>query len=328
MSYLCIYSIIFFHCNCFFLSLRSRGIKGNVNIIYYCYYYEIYLKNMTNNRKIISFSCFFNFKPGSFQQVSIMCAWICAQINTVCCQGPSMLPLSFFFFFFSLQLSPPLRLSLFPSRPCSHSFRSLQPPPSAGAGDHRQRRSDGRAASASISLTAGRRETGKRGGGIKLVGETRERVGAVWVAAGRPASFPPSSFWLWALSGSPFLPPPLRLLRSFFSPRLSSQLPPWGLSSPSPSPPPWLPTSPGRCLETPGCCAAGGCLGGSLRRRLRRLHSCWGVRGATARTVRSARSRCPTRSGRSSRTRGGTSTKTVRMWGFLCSSGKKSLHLL
>lgn len=126
-----------------------------------------------------------------------------------------------------------------------------------------------------------------------------------------------SSLWLLF---SPFSPPPLHLLCSFFSPRLSSQLPPWGLSSPSPSPPPWLPTSPGRCLETPGCCAAGGCLGGSLHRH--RLHSCWGGRGGTARIVRSARSPSPTRKGRSSRTRGGTSTRTVRMWGCLCLSGE------
>lgn len=127
---------------------------------------------------------------------------------------------------------------------------------------------------------------------------------------------------LWLLSSPSSPAPSLHLLCSFFSPRLSSQLPPWGRSSQSPSPPPWLPTSPGRCLETPGCCAAGGCLGGSLHRRLRRLHSCWGGKGGTARTVQSALSLCPTLRGRSSRTRGGTSTRTVRMWGCLCSSGE------
>lgn len=111
--------------------------------------------------------------------------------------------------------------------------------------------------------------------------------------------------------------PPLLL----FSSRLSSKLPPWGLSSPSPSPPPSLPTSPGRCWEPPGCCAAGGCRAGSLRRHPRHLRSCWECREErwSARTVRSARSRCPTPRGRSSRTRGGTSTRTVRMWGCLFS---------
>lgn len=98
--------------------------------------------------------------------------------------------------------------------------------------------------------------------------------------------------------------------------------PPWGLSFPSPSPPPCLPIFPGRCWEPPGCCTAGGCLAGSLRRCPRRLHSCWGGRGGSARTVRSERSRCLMLRGRSSRTHGDTSTRTVRMWGSLCSYGE------
>ena len=126
-----------------------------------------------------------------------------------------------------------------------------------------------------------------------------------------PPLFSPSSFlFLLILFSAPLL-----------IPTLLSQLPPWGLSSPSPSPPPSLPTSPGRCCEPPGCCAAGGCLAGSLRRRPRHLRRCWGSGEErwSPTTVRSEPSRCPTPRGRSSRTRGGTSTRTARTWGCLCS---------
>ncbi|MEQ2245943.1 hypothetical protein ILYODFUR_033318 [Ilyodon furcidens] len=131
-----------------------------------------------------------------------------------CCQGPWQPRDAVSLSFFSSPVFPtPLSLSVF--FPTLFSFHQVLPtntpqPPSAGAGDHRQRISDGRATSApltSSSLTEGRRETGKRGGEkraseisgrIKLVGETTSvgelGVRAAWVAAGRSgASFSPSS---------------------------------------------------------------------------------------------------------------------------------------
>ena len=133
---------------------------------------------------------------------------------------------------------------------------------------------------------------------------------------------PASSLLLLPSSSFSFSSSSLLLFSSWLSP----QLPPWGLSSPSPSPPPSLPTSPGPSWEPPGCCAAGGCLAGSLRHRPRHLHlrSCWvcGEESWSVMIVRSAQSHCLTPRGRSSRTRGGMCTRTVRMWGWLCSSGE------
>jgi len=183
----------------------------------------------------------------------------------------------------------------------------------------------------------GKRSEEKRGRKARKISETNkflvgERtsegdlgVRAQWVAEwGSGASF--SLFLLVAvrLSGSSVLPLSSTSFFSsssllLFSSRLPSQLPPWGLSSPSPSPPPWLPTSPGRCWEPPGCWAAGGCLAGSLHRLPRHLLSCWECREESATIVQSARSRCPTLRGRSSRTRGTMSTRTVKTWGCRCS---------
>lgn len=141
--------------------------------------------------------------------------------------------------------------------------------------------------------------------------------------------FFPFLFFL-AVSTACLLFSPFLLLHLFFFlsaplliPALLSQLPPWGLSSPSPSPPPSLPTSLEPCLEPPGCYAAGGCLAGSLRRHPRHLQprSCSECREERwiATIVPSAPSHCPTRRGRSYRTRGGTSTRTARMSGCPCS---------
>lgn len=117
--------------------------------------------------------------------------------------------------------------------------------------------------------------------------------------------------------------PPLRLLSSSScssSHQALSQVPPWGLSFLSPSPPPLLPTFLGHSWEPLGCCAEGGCLAGSLHRRPRHLPSCWeyGEGSWIATTVQSAPNRCLTPSERSSRTRGDTSTRTARMLGCLC----------
>lgn len=119
------------------------------------------------------------------------------------------------------------------------------------------------------------------------------------------------------------LPPPLLLFFLLSAPLLTpalSQLPPWGLSSPSPSPPPSLPTFPGPSWEPLGCCAAGGCLAGSLHRHPRHLRSCWEYEEErwSVRIVQSVPNRCLTLRGRSSRTRGDMSTRTARTWGCPC----------
>lgn len=148
------------------------------------------------------------------------------------------------------------------------------------------------------------------------------------VRAGRSFSFFPflTESTAWLLSSSSLL----LLLVSSAPLLLPTLLPasPWGLSSPSPSPPPCLPTFPGRCWKPPGCCAAGGCLAGSLHRHLHLL-ICWEARGGSVRRRgRSERSRCRMLRGRSSRTHGDTSTRTARTWGCPCSYGELDQNVL
>lgn len=131
------------------------------------------------------------------------------------------------------------------------------------------------------------------------------------------------SFLLSTVSAASLFSHPLLLSFLFSAPLLTpvlSQLPPWGLSSPSPSPPPLLPSFPGPSWEPLGCCTAGGCLAGSLRRHPRHLRSCWeyGEERWSARIVQNVPNRCLTLRGRSSRTRGDTSTRTARTWGCPC----------
>lgn len=137
---------------------------------------------------------------------------------------------------------------------------------------------------------------------------------------------------LWILSAARLYssppPSPLLLISLLFAPLLTlsslTQLPPWGLSFPSLSPPPLLPTFPGPCWDPLGCFAAGGCLAGSHPHRplhLHHLHSYWEFKEERwrATTVRSELSPCQMLRGRSSRTHGVRSTRTARMWECLCS---------
>lgn len=247
---------------------------------------------------------------------------------------------------FCLQISPPLSLSLAlslalccthhsPSGPHTHHIlRTPHPLHQSERIRQRESRSDRGATSASLTLISLTGREGKKGSEVERGEGSREswriRLRNKFLLEGGVREslvgssgtlFPLSSFGcVCCLLPSLLLLPPFLLLSALLlTPTLLSQLPPWGLSSLSPSPPPLLPTSPEPCWEPPGCCAAGGCLAGSLHRRPRRLHlrSCreCGEGRWSAKIVRSALSPCPMQKRRLSRTHGRTSTRTARMWG-------------